>query len=196
MKQLVLHDQQNDRFIISPDRQQEFDDWKLKALIKLDDVRRREGVAGFAQKPVDKTSSQSGAFDPASNQIAWRAFTCWNPSCLGSGKAGGPLMFVVERENAVIENGKLKYRTLTDKEQSAAAVCPKCSRLEFVQPYDEPAVEMRRKELTEELSNAREVRAKCEAEGKLVPATVRPPTEIMKESDQLPKLFLLKEGNT
>jgi len=196
MQQLVLHDQEKDRFIISPERQNEFDQWKLKALIKLDEVRRREGVAGFEQKPVDKTSSQSGAVDPASNRIAWRAFTCWNPACLGAGKGGGPLMFVVERDNAEIQDGKLKYRTLRDDEKSAPAVCPKCGRMDLVCPYDEPAVELRRRELQTELTNARDVRARCEAEGKLVPATVRPPTEIMKESDQLPKLFLLKEGNT
>jgi hypothetical protein len=183
---------ENERYVIaSPE---EFESWRLKALIKLDEVRRREGVDGFTQAPVEKTGSQHGVVDAESRKIAWRASTCWNPTCLGKGKGGGPLVFVRSWENAWIDtDGRLKWKTITEPESTPPTACPVCGRLEFVQPYDLPDVEIRRRQLGDELSNARRIRAEREAAGQLVPAGVRTPTEIMKETAQLPKLFLVPE---
>ncbi|MCE9551768.1 MAG: hypothetical protein K8T91_00090 [Planctomycetes bacterium] len=188
----VVHVENNKHHITSPE---EFDAWRLKALIKLDQIRRLEGVEGFQQTPVEKTGSQQGVVDATSKKIAWRASTCWNPTCLGKGKGGGPLVFVKQFENASIgPDGNVKWRTLKDDELPSALACPVCGLVEFVRPYDEPEVEIRRKKLTEELSESRRIRAEAEAAGQLVPAGVRTPTEIMKESTQLPKLFLVPDG--
>jgi hypothetical protein len=188
----LIHVENNKHHISSPE---EFDAWRLKALIKLDEIRRSEGVAGFSQTSVARTGNQQGVVDVTSQRIAWRASTCWNPTCIGKGKGGGPLVFVKQFENASIgADGKLLWRTLNEEELPTPIACPACGLLEFVRPYDEPEVEIRRNKLSEELSESRRIRAEAEAAGRLVPAGVRTPTEIMKEVTQLPKLFLIPDG--
>ncbi|MCE9557003.1 MAG: hypothetical protein K8T91_26960 [Planctomycetes bacterium] len=192
MAKLVLVEENRHRIA----SQQEFDAWRLKALLKLDEIRQREGVTGFKQTSVEKTGSQNGVVDPASHQIAWRAFTCWNPACLGKGKGGGPVVFAKQWENAEIgADGKLAWRTLKEDEQTSAITCPTCGLPDFVQYYDVPEVEIRRQKLAQELVKSREIRAAAEAAGQLVPAGVRTPTEIMKEQTELPKLFLVPEAS-
>jgi hypothetical protein len=174
---------------------EEFDKWRLKALIKLDAIRRREGIAGFEQEPVQKTPSQQAVVDPTTNQIAWRAFTCWNPECLGKGKGGGPVAFAMKWEHASIgPGGKVVWRTLSEKELPPAITCPVCGLADFIQYYDEPEAELRREQLTAELARSRQIRAEAETAGRLVPAGVRTPTEIMRELNELPKLFLLPQS--
>ena len=180
---------QGERHVISSP--EEFDAWRMKALITLDEIRRRDGVEGFRQQPVEKTGNQQAVPDSATGKIAWRASTCWNPQCLGKGKGGGPLLFTRTYDNAWVDtDGKLKWKTIADDQVIPATVCPLCGLVEFVRPYDLPEVELRRQELTDELVNSRRIRAEREAAGQLVPAGVRTPTEIMRELNELPKLFL------
>jgi len=174
----------------------QYEAWRIKALIKLDPIRQQEGVEGLSQVVVDQEASDIAVVHGDPGRIAWRALTCWNPACLGKGKAGGPVLFVHPLKHASLgTDGKLRWRTLDEKELSAMSpvVCPVCAMPGHVRPYDTPQVELRRQQLTEEMEAARKVRAQAAEDKKLVPAGGRTPSEIMRDLSQLPKLYLVPD---
>lgn len=173
---------------------QQFEDARLKLLIKLDEIRQREGVEGFQQSPIEQTRSQMAFVDPQTQQISWRAMTCYNPLCPGRGKGDGPLLFVKRWDNASIgPDGNVVWRLLDSGAEQPPISCPACGDSSFVQPYDQPEVELRRRQLTQELADVRRKRAETRQAGLPMPVDLRPPRDIMIELDELPKLFLVPQ---
>jgi hypothetical protein len=173
------------------------EEWRLKALIKLEEIRQHEGAEGLKEVLVAKPQSATATVDASSKAIAWRALTCWNPDCLGKGKGGGPVLFVQPLKHVQVgTDGKLHWRTLEEKELTATppAICPVCNQSRQVRTYDLLQVELKRKKLTDELEAVRHLRAKAAADKKLVPAGSRTPSEIMRDLAGLPKLFFIPEA--
>jgi hypothetical protein len=172
----------------------QFEKLRSEVLPKLEELRKREGVEGFREVPVERTSSKMASVDLRSGKIVWRAMTCWNPDCIGQGKGGGPLLFVRKWDGAQIgPDGKIHWRILSGEALPEPTTCPRCGGRDFVRPYDSPEVEQRRQQLEEELKSARQARDEAEDAGLRAPAELRTPTEIMQELDELPKEFLLPQ---
>jgi hypothetical protein len=179
----------------------EFKQLQLKLMVANHKIVEREGVEGHRQVPVPKTSEINAYVDPQSGNIAWRAWTCYNPECSGRGKGGGPLIFVKKWNNARIgEERKVVYDLIQltedeEKEQRSKPpiICPSCGRVVFLAPYDSPAAELRRRQLNDELREVRAARDRARASDEPYPPSLRTHSEIRQEIQELPKLFLVPD---
>jgi len=175
----------------------EFDDWKLKLMVANDKIFQREGVEGYRTVPVENTSKTSATVDPETGKIAWRAWTCYNPDCAGRGKGGGPLIFGKIWENARVDStGQVVYDRVEIRNEDAnkpPIVCPSCGKVEFLSSYCSPQIELRRRQLEQELRDVRAARDQARAAKKPKPDNLRSPAEILQEIAELPKLFLIPD---
>jgi len=172
----------------------EFDDLRFRLLIKLDEKRREHGVEGFHDSEIQHSTAQHAEVDPETRQLAWPALTCFNPHCLGRGRGDGPYLFCYPMPNYSLgPDGKLQDSGIGSVDFSRPAVCPACGQRDFVQVYELPETVARRKQLMEEVERVRRAHRAARKEGKPLPEGLRPPTEIMTEMAELPKLFLVPE---
>lgn len=175
----------------------EFDEWKLKLMVANDKIFQREGVEGYRTVPVENTSKASATIDPETGKIAWRAWTCYNPDCSGRGKGGGPLIFGKIWENAHIDStDQVVYDRVEITNEDASKppiVCPSCGKVEFLASYCSPQIELRRRQLEQELRDVRTARDQARAAKRPYPKDLRSPAEIRQEIAELPKLFLVPE---
>lgn len=173
----------------------EFEDLRLKLMVANDKIIQREGVEGYRTCPVERTTSMRASVDPQTGEIAWRGMTCYNPDCPGRGKGGGPLMFVDKSPHVHIDaNNQVVFDYVEIKplvDDKPPVVCPSCGRVEFLEFYCSAETEVRRRQLYQELNDVRAARGKAHAAGAPEPSGLRTVTEIIREIEELPKLFLV-----
>ena len=178
-----------------------FKELQFKVLVAWDKIRRQVGVDGYREVLPPNTTAESACVDQATGKIAFRALVCWNPNCPGRGKGGGPPVFVKQWTSATVgENGKLVWTPparpadpLQENLTQYFIRCPYCDQSFGVAYYDPPEVVLRRRQLDEELRAARLLRRKARDSGEMPPSHQRPPSDIMKEMSEQPKLFLVPE---
>jgi hypothetical protein len=134
----------------------QFEDARIKLLVALEKIRKREGVEGFQVSEAPQSRSPSAHVDPQTGRVAWRALCCFSPDSVGKGKGGGPLLFVQTFSHVNIgPDGKLVLSQPIASELKSPP-CPGCGQLGFIRAYDPPETEIRRRQL-----NHRTAPAKC-----------------------------------
>lgn len=134
--------------------------------------------------------------DPRSGAIAWLALTCMNPTCQGKGFGGEPYLFADVTSGATVgADGEVAAPPPASVEYEVPLhACPVCGASgEAIAPYDPPDIRVRLMELQTELENARALRSAAEQAGRPSAAPLRPPTEIMKDISNLPRVYLVPE---
>jgi hypothetical protein len=172
----------------------EFEDARLKLLIKFDEIMAREGIEGFQKASGPPSGGQMAVLDPATGQIAWRALACFNPDCSARGKGGGPYLFAYPVKSIKIgPDGKLMLdKTVNDQPSDPlGAQCPVCGSHDFCRPYEPAETVLRRRGLMKELASIRKVKKtapNAQADGTHQPRTA---SDVMKELTELDKLFIV-----
>jgi len=181
-----------------------FKEQQFKVLVAWDAIRRREGVDGFQQVvPAGKVAEPAvdhACVDQATGKVAFRALVCWNPTCPGRGKGGGPALFVKEWDTAKAgADGKVawippRFAGTQEELTKFFIKCPHCGQAHGVAYYDPPEVVLRRRQLEEELRTARVARRQARDSGGQAPQDQRTPSQVMREINALPKLYLVPES--
>lgn len=173
---------------------QPFEQERLKLLVVWERIRLREGVEGFSPPPLQPSKDQTAYADPQTGQIAWRALTCFNPKCPGTGKGGGPLLFVRPYKNTFLgPDGKLVMGPGDDSDLEKPCVCPACGLTDFIRTYDPPESELRSRQLAQEMQSIYQVLHEAEKSGQVAQFPGRTPTEVITNKSELPKLFLVPD---
>jgi hypothetical protein len=71
--------------------------------------------------------------------------------------------------------------------------CPACKSDKYVRPYDLPEAIVRERELRAELNKTYAAYGKAAEKNLPMPSGLRPPGDIMKDLQALPRLFLVAE---
>ncbi len=181
----------------------EFEEHRFRLLQSVDEIRQREGVVGYRQldstatpsqsdqpPPRQQLGAQSAYVDPESGKVAWRALGCFNPAC--AGRPNGSMVIVARPFShiQVSPSGDLIIGTPNMAELEKPFPCPVCSSQQYWRSYDPPESVLRRQELEAELAAAY---AAYNSGGRRAVGG-RPPNEILEDIANLPKLFLIPEG--
>jgi hypothetical protein len=130
--------------------------------------------------------------DPRTGQVTWRAMVCDNPDCSGR-RDGQPHVFTHPvDEPPLTTEGQIDHAAW-DRMAIAhfySLKCPACGERKRIHHYDPPQVAERRQLLLDQLDAARAARREARRSGQPVPTGVRSPSDIMRDLDALPKLFL------
>lgn len=129
----------------------------------------------------------------SSADLAWPALTCILEDCPGEGKDGQPFLFFFKVPGTRIdEYGNIVWPKVARKERDRKLLCPACGRLKGIRSYEPPEVKKRKEELAEELRRSRAA-FQAVREGRLNTMEHRTPTEIMKDMEDLPIVYLAEE---